>query len=100
MALQVGSDDPTVLLEAGGVQQRESDQKSEGARPVIVARIKVDGARKLGRIKEGGKEERVYIVVRAARGAIPKTEALNLSRDSQVLRFSKELDDLTGFVDV
>jgi hypothetical protein len=67
MALQAGSDDPIVLLEASGVQQCESDQKSEGVRPVVVRR-KVEGARKLERMKEGGKEERVYIVVQAARG--------------------------------
>jgi hypothetical protein len=47
---------------------------------VIVARRKVKGARELGRMKEGGQEERVYRVVQAARGAIPETGALKRSR--------------------
>ena len=44
-------------------------------------------------MKEGGKEERVYRVVQAARGAIPETGALNRSR--VIHKSSGYLNDLS-----
>jgi hypothetical protein len=51
--------------------------QGEGVRSAIVVRRKAKGARESGRMKEGGKEEQVYIFVQAARRQWPEAGALN-----------------------
>jgi hypothetical protein len=48
-------------------------------RSTIMVRRKAKGARELGRMKEGEREEQVYIFVQAARGAMPEAGALSSS---------------------